>query len=142
MNLETEIAKYEALPSELIGGTIKEVSYFEIDYGEPAFDLECHHSLDYGLQIETDDGVIFYMIWDWQHVRYDLKFKKGSLSDKMNSESKISCHNVSLSKYWKIEQGRKSKAENRTGAMPPPMEALLKRITFKTLNYVLKTDLR
>jgi hypothetical protein len=107
MNLETEIAKYETLPSELIGRTIKKVSYFEIDYGEPMFELSDHHSLDYGLQLETDNGETYYMIWDSQYFQYDLKFKKGTLNQELNTDSKINCHDVSLSKYWSDRIGQK-----------------------------------
>lgn len=106
MNLETEIAKYESLPSELIGRTIKKVSYFEIDYGEPAFDLSDHHSLDYGLQLEIDSGESYYIIWDSQYVQYDLKFKKGTLEQELAPVANIKCHDVSKSKYWSDRVGQ------------------------------------
>lgn len=107
MNLENEIAKYESLLSQLIGKRIKKVSYFEIDYGEPTFELSDHHSLDYGLQLETDNGENYYMIWDSQYFQYDLKFKKGTLNQELNPDSKISCHDVSQSQYWSDRVGQK-----------------------------------
>ncbi len=107
MNLNTEIEKYKTLLCELIGKAIKEVNYFEIDYGEPTFELLDHHSLDYGLQLETDDGETYYMIWDSQYFQYDLKFKKGKIKKELNPESKIKCHNVSKSDYWANRIGQK-----------------------------------
>lgn len=107
MKLETEIAEYESLPSQMIGKTIKKVSYFEIDYGEPTFELDDHHSLDYGLQLETDNGETYYMIWDSQYFQHDLKFKKGTLRQELSPDSKISCHDVSKSKYWSDRIGQK-----------------------------------
>jgi len=100
MNLENEIAKYERLPSQLIGKRIKKVSYFEIDCGEPTFELSDHHSIDYGLQLETYNGETYYMIWDSQYVQYDLKFKKGTLNQELKPDSTISYHDVSKSQYW------------------------------------------
>ncbi len=107
MNLETEIAKYESLPSQLIGKKIEKVSYFEIDYGKPTFELSDHHSLDYGLQLETDRGETYYMIWDSQYFQHDLKFEKGTLNQELNPDSQINCYDVSQSKYWIDRIGQK-----------------------------------
>ena len=110
MNLDTEIANYESLTSHLIGKAIKKVSYFEIDYGEPTFEQSDHHSLDYGLQLETDNGEAYYMIWDSQYFQYDLKFKRGTLRQELNPDAKISCHDVSESNYWSDRVGQKLKS--------------------------------
>jgi hypothetical protein len=110
MNLSQEITKYEIPPSELIGKALKKVSYFEIDYGEPAFELSDHHSLDFGLQLETEEGDTYYLIWDSQFSPYDLKFKKGELRSELDPQSKIACHQVSHSSYWKERIGHKIKS--------------------------------
>lgn len=110
MNLSEEIAKYEIKPSELIGKPIKKVKYFEIDYGEPAFELSDHHSLDFGLQLETEEGDSYYIIWDSQFFQFDLKFKKGELRSEFVPQSKIACHQVSYSSYWKERIGQKIKS--------------------------------
>lgn len=107
MNLKNEIAKYETMLCELLGKTIKKVNYFEIDYGEPTFEMQDHHSLDYGLQLETNDAETYYMIWDSQYFQYDLKFKKGTITEEFNPESKIKSHDVSQSEYWTDRIGEK-----------------------------------
>lgn len=102
MNLKEEITAYEVLPTELIGKAIQIVNYYEINYGddEAAFELENHHSLDYGLQIETSDKQHYYFIWDSQKIQYDLKFKKGRLIEELNPQSNFKSHDVSGLTHW------------------------------------------
>lgn len=105
MNINTKIARYNVLPNELIGKTIKEVTYYEIDYGAPCFEFEDHHSVDFGLQLITNTGTTYYIIWGAQYIQYDLKFEKGSITKEMHKEATIKCYNVSQLKHWKKRIG-------------------------------------
>ncbi|CAM1357812.1 hypothetical protein [Tenacibaculum xiamenense] len=110
MSLNAEKTKYDNELSVLINKSICEVSYFEINYGEPNYDLGDHHSLDYGIQIEDHNGDTYYMVWDSQYYQFDLKFKRGHIINEFSSEPQIQKHIVSKSIYWinRINQKIKS----------------------------------
>jgi len=100
MKIKTEKEEYEKDALELIGHSISKVTYFEIDYNEPGFLSNDHHSLDYGLQFDLSNGKSFYMIWDSQKVQYDLKLKSGQLTNELNPDSNTAAHDVSSLQEW------------------------------------------
>jgi len=98
--LEVEINKYEKPIKEIIGKSISKVNYFELDYGEPAWDENDFHSLDYGIEIMTSDKSTFYFIWDRKYAQFDIKFQKGSILSEFGSENNSKKYNVTNNEKW------------------------------------------
>ena len=85
MSIQNEIEKYEQLPKELIGQSIVKVEYIELPFAEEeSYKHEHYHSLDYGVQILTNENNYYYFIWDSQKTQFDLKFSKGHLVNELN----------------------------------------------------------
>ncbi|WNW02744.1 hypothetical protein RRF68_04865 [Tenacibaculum sp. HL-MS23] len=105
--LEIEIINYEKPIKELIGKTIFDVNYYEIDYGEPLWNETEFHSLDYGIEIITSDKNAYYFIWGNEFTQYDVKFRKGNISTEFSNENGAKKHNVKDNQNWSELCGKK-----------------------------------
>lgn len=102
MDIKTLIEEYEMLPSELVGNIIQKVTYYEIgSEKDKHFNLDDHHSLDFGLQLDTLSGESYYLIWDKIRVSHDLKFSKGKITQDLHIGESIGQYDVSLESPWK-----------------------------------------
>lgn len=99
MNLENEISAYDHPLQVLKGDSIRNVIYYEIDYGEPCFDLEEFHSLAFGLQFEMESGLQFYFTWGNYRFHYDLNYSKGSIESELKLDGNA-VHVVSQHPKW------------------------------------------
>ncbi|WP_338768170.1 hypothetical protein WAF17_07230 [Bernardetia sp. ABR2-2B] len=108
--LPLQIEHYENPIKELIGKSIMSVNYYEIGYeidcNNPYWNKVDHHSLDYGLEIKTNDSQTYYFIWDKVFIQYDLKFVKGKIEQEFAKNSNIKKHLITNSK-WKELLGQK-----------------------------------
>ena len=103
MQLDIEIKKYNQEPQELIGHSIRTVTYYEIDYGEPGYDRGDYHTLDFGLQIELNSGVVFYVIWDSLFCQHDIKVKTGDIRNELKTPlDGISEHRLVDDQKWEL----------------------------------------
>ena len=85
--IEIEVIEYEKPIRELIGKSIVDVNYYEIDYGEPTWNETEFHSLNYGLEFVTSDKIKFYFVWGNEYTQYDVKFRKGNISTEFSTEN-------------------------------------------------------
>ena len=105
--LEIEINNYEKPIKELIGKSILDVNYYEIDYGEPLWDETEYHSLDYGIEIIMSDKNSYYFIWGNEFTQYDVKFRKGEILTEFIAENSAKKYNVTENQEWTELIGRK-----------------------------------
>ena len=105
--LEIEIINYEKPIKELIGKTISDVNYYEIDYGEPLWNETEFHSLDYGFEIITSDKKTYYFIWGNEFTQYDVKFRKGNILTEFSNENSAIKYNVKDNQDWSELCGKK-----------------------------------
>jgi hypothetical protein len=105
--LEIEINNYEKPIKELIGKTISDVNYYEIDYGEPLWDESEYHSLDFGIELITDDREKYYFVWGSEYTQYNVKFKKGEILDVFSPENNAKKYNAKENQNWTELIGKK-----------------------------------
>ncbi len=106
-NLEIEIHNYEKPIKELIGKSIAEVNYYEIDYGEPFWDEVEFHSLDYGIELTMLDNYSCYFIWGNEFTQYDVKFRYGKISTEFSDENIAKKYCAKNNQNWKDLIGKK-----------------------------------
>ncbi len=97
---EIEINTYEKPIRELIGKSIANVNYYEIDYGEPTWNETEYHSLDYGIELVTSDKIKFYFVWGNEFTQYDVKFRKGNILTEFSAENGVKKCNVNSNQKW------------------------------------------
>ena len=97
---EIEINDYEKPINELVGKSIIDVNYYEIDYGKPMWNESEFHTLDFGLEIIMSDKTCYYFIWDSKFTQFDIKFGKGSISKELNSEHYPKKQSVKNEQKW------------------------------------------
>ena len=105
--LEIEINNYEKPIKELIGKSISDVNYYEIDYGEPLWDESEYHSLDFGIELITDDREKYYFVWDSEYTQYNVKFKKGEILEVFSPENNAKKYNAKENQNWTELIGKK-----------------------------------
>ncbi|MGH1383685.1 hypothetical protein [Kordia sp.] len=98
--LKIKIDEYENPIKELIGKSITDVNYYEIDYGEPTWNETEYHSLDYGIELVTSDKLKFYFIWGTEYTQYDVKFCKGNILTEFSIENGAKKYNVNSNQKW------------------------------------------
>jgi len=98
--IEIEVNQYEKPIKELIGKSIADVNYYEIDYGEPTWNEIEYHSLDYGIELVTSDKSKFYFIWGNEYAQYDVKFRKGNILTEFSTENGAKNYNVTNNQKW------------------------------------------
>ncbi|MEM6299490.1 MAG: hypothetical protein AAF740_12450 [Bacteroidota bacterium] len=99
--LKERIRIYEESLNQLIGKKTERVVYFEIDSDEAMYDQDDYHSLDYGLQIQTQTEEKFYFIWGSQYTQFDLKFGKGEIFKEFAKDAELGIYDVSQHEKWK-----------------------------------------
>ncbi len=98
--IEIEINTYEKPIKELIGKSIADVNYYEIDYGEPTWNETEYHSLDYGIELVTSDKLKFYFVWGNEYSQYDVKFRKGNILTEFSTENGAKKYNANSNQKW------------------------------------------
>ncbi len=106
-SLKIEINNYEKPIKELIGKSISDVNYYEIDYGEPMWNETEFHSLDYGIEIIMEDKTAYYFVWGNEFTQYDVKFRKGNILSVFSPENGAKKYNVSDNPNWTELIGKK-----------------------------------
>jgi len=79
---ESERIEIEARIGQLVGRSIRRVRYFEISYEgslEPTWSARDFDSIDYGMELDFDDGATWSVIWKLSGINEALLFYKGSL---------------------------------------------------------------
>jgi len=154
VHLNTEIKKYDQELQQLIGDSIRMVTYYEIDYGEPSYDCGDYHSLDYGLQIELTSGDSFYVIWDSLFCQHDLKVKIGNIRQELKTpfdgiseyplvdnkkwDPLLNQKIASVKSYWSYYQYQ---GENKKHFFPQDLELIFendKRVYFSAIEITKK----
>jgi len=73
----------------LEGRALKRVAYYELDYGtgEPNWRVDKGqlHSVDFGVELETEQGEVYSITWDRTFAQYDLCLMSGSLAQRFPS---------------------------------------------------------
>jgi len=106
-SLEIEINNYEKPIKELIGKSISDVNYYEIDYGEPLWNETEFHSLDFGIEIIMSDKKSYYFVWGNEFTQYDVKFRKGNIITEFSTENGAKKYNLKKNQKWKELIGKK-----------------------------------
>ncbi len=100
MEIQKEIENYENPIKELIGKSISNVNYFEIDYGKPLWNETEYHSLDYGIELVTTDEQAYYFVWGSEFTQYDVKFRKGNILTEFSTENGAKKYNANSNQKW------------------------------------------
>ncbi len=97
--------EYEKRVQELIGHTLAEVLYFEIDYhneagiplNEPAWSRDPRFdSLDFGLELQTNEGDSFWITWGQEFYLYNIAVERNTSDDR----SRMRKWNVTHESRW------------------------------------------
>lgn len=95
-------AEFEKRVEELIGRRITRVRYHEINYrdkdGQPLTEPQWNwcpdlDSLDYGLDLTTEDGAVFHVTWGDEFTQYGVTVQPDPL------------HDVSAVRVWDVTNG-------------------------------------
>jgi hypothetical protein len=84
----------DALCGALVGRVIVAARYVELAYGEPAWDCGSFHSIDYGVELDTDDGATTSFIWQQKGWNETLLAYTGTTRDELAPEREISTWDV------------------------------------------------
>jgi hypothetical protein len=79
---ESERLEIEARIGQLVGRSIRRVRYFETSSEsspEPTWSAPAFDSIDYGIELDFDDGATWSVIWKQSGINEALLFYKGSL---------------------------------------------------------------
>lgn len=107
MDYTTAISSYNNKVQALIGESIRSIDYCEIDFGEPLFDCDTHHSVDHGIQFEMESGNQFYAMWSEQYQSHDLKFGTGSILTQFPTAYPPPMRNLTHHNKWQPLIGKK-----------------------------------
>jgi hypothetical protein len=99
----------DALCASLIGRAIVGARYVELAYSKPAWDCGSFHSIDYGVELDTDDGETTCFIWQQKGWNETLLTYTGTIRDELVPEAEIST--------WDV-------GETWRGAMPGPVRSV------------------
>ena len=83
-----------ALCGALIGRVLVGARYVELVYGEPAWDCGSFHSIDFGVELDTDDGRTTSFIWQQKGANETLLTYAGTIRDELVPEAEISTWDV------------------------------------------------
>ncbi len=106
-SLNIKIDNYEKPIKELIGKSISNVNYYEIDYGEPMWNEIQFHSLDYGIEIIMTDKSSYDFIWGNEFTQFDVKFRKGNILTEFSKENGAKKYNSKNNSKWTELIGQK-----------------------------------
>lgn len=104
--------EYERRAQELVGHTLAEVLYFEIDdrneagesVNKPSWNRDWRFdSLDFGLELQTREGDGFWISWGHEFFQYDIEVERNSKNDR----SGMRRWNVSRTSRWRRSIGKK-----------------------------------
>jgi len=84
----------EQLCAALVGRVIVGVRYIELNYEEPTWDCGAFHSIDYGVELDTDDGRTTSFVWQQQGWNETLLSYVGTVREELRP-AEISTWNVS-----------------------------------------------
>ncbi|WP_298508742.1 hypothetical protein [uncultured Kordia sp.] len=107
---EIQIKSYEEKLHDLLGKSIMQVNYYELKYDEPLWDEKTHHSLDFGIEIVTNENKQYYFIWGQEFTQFDVKFEKGDILKEFASIDSFNKYDVANTSYWKLLKGKAIKS--------------------------------
>lgn len=110
MNVPFEhIDTFDKALSAIIGKSLQNVTYYEIEQEEPFFDQQTYHYVDFGVELAFTDKSLFYIVWNDKYRQFDIKFGVGSIGQDINlsQESSVKSYNLNEDKHWKHLIGRK-----------------------------------
>jgi hypothetical protein len=87
-------AVLDALCEALIGRVVVGARYVELAYEEPAWDCGPFHSIDYGVELDTDDGLTICFIWQQKGWNETLLTYTGTIRDELVPDADISTWDV------------------------------------------------
>lgn len=75
--------QFKALVQKMVGLTLSEVLYYEIEYEKPgyAYQPDIGHFLDFGLDLVADDGKCFAILWDSTFFQFGLGVYRNSAKE-------------------------------------------------------------
>ena len=87
-------AVLDALRGAVIGRVIAGARYVELAYAEPAWDRGSFHSIDYGVERDTDDGQTTCFSWQQKGWNETLLTYTGTIRDELAPDAETSTWNV------------------------------------------------
>jgi hypothetical protein len=119
---KAEVLERNSEASKMTGGRLSYVRYFNIDYdgvtdGEqdgstgrrvvtaaewlhPTWERGDRHTLDYGVDLELEDGTTFTVTWDPPSWTQSLRFIEGSIADSRHAHAGTAVWDVSKFGRW------------------------------------------
>jgi hypothetical protein len=94
-SLAARQAVVDAIRRALVGRAIVGARYVELVYGEPGWDCGSFHSIDYGVELDTDDGLTTCVVWQQQSWNETLLTYSGAVRDELRPEAEVSTWDVS-----------------------------------------------
>jgi hypothetical protein len=100
---------FDALCETLIGRVVVGARYVELAYAEPAWDCCSFHSVDYGVELDTDDGPTVCFTWQQKGWNETLLTYTGTIREELVPDADTSTWDVG--EIWR-------------GAMPGPVRSV------------------
>jgi hypothetical protein len=85
----------QGLRGAFLGREIVGARYVELKYDEPAWDCGSFHSIDYGVELDTDDGCTTSVIWQQKGSNETLLSYTGRIRDELVPDAEISTWDAS-----------------------------------------------
>jgi hypothetical protein len=82
------------LRAALVGRRLAAVRYVEIDYGEPYWDAQRFHTIDYGVEFDLDDGATWAFTWQQRGANETLLIHRGVVRDELRPDAEVSTWDV------------------------------------------------
>lgn len=92
--LEDRAAVDARLTAALVGRGLTGVRYVELNYDEAGWDAGRFHSVDYGIELDFDDGATWAVIWQQQSANETLLTYRGMIRDELRPEADVSTWDV------------------------------------------------
>jgi hypothetical protein len=93
--LEDRAAIEAPLREAWVGRELVAVSYVELDYGEPGWDAGRFDSIDYGVELELDDGATWAVIWQQRGSNETLLAYPGTIGAELRPDAEVATWDVS-----------------------------------------------
>jgi hypothetical protein len=97
-------AAADARLSALLGRQLTGVRYIELGYDEPAWDVGRFHTVDYGIELDLEDGATWAVIWQQQGANETPLTYRGLIRDELRPEADVSTWDVT--NVWQTRFGR------------------------------------
>jgi hypothetical protein len=82
------------LRAALVGRRLTGVRYVELDYGEPGWDVERFHTVDYGIEFDLEAAATWAFTWQQRGMNETLLFYRGVVRDELRPDADVSTWDV------------------------------------------------